>query len=287
MKQIFLSCLLFSVAFANGQKFKPVFKVAAGEKYTVTTTTKGSVAQEVMGQTMEIPVDAVITNLLEVKNNSNNSYDLTTSINRIAYNISMMGQDMKYDSDKQEDRNSPSGAAVNDYLNKPIDFKVNSFGKIIDGSIKKQSPEKAAAEANMVTGMLNLGDETDPSQAVNLFDTDAAMNIGDSFVLKNNSADGKIKKTATFTLAELKDGIAKFTIAGADSVTNEMEMQGMQIVSNNYTKSTGEMLVSTATGMLVTKTLNLTISGTADVAGMSIPISGSSTIIINVTPAVK
>jgi hypothetical protein len=139
----------------------------------------------------------------------------------------------------------------------------------------------------MVSGMLNLGDETEPSLAVNLFETDAAMSIGDSFVVKNNSADGKIKKAATYTLAELKDGIAKFNIAGTDSVTNEMEMQGMQIVSSNYSKFTGEMLVNAATGLLVKKTLNLTISGSADVAGMSIPISGSSVININVATASK
>lgn len=287
MKQFFLAFLVFSVAGANAQKFKPVLKLAAGEKFIVTTSTKGSVSQELMGQSLEIPLDAVITNTLDVKSSLNNSYELTSAISRIVYSLNMMGQDMNYDSDKQEDRNAPSGKVATDYLNKPVDFKVNSFGKIIDGSIKKQSPEKPAAETDMVSGMLNLGDDTDPSQAVNLFETDAAMNIGDSFVVKNNSADGKIKKTATYTLAELKDGIAKFTIAGTDSVTNEMEMQGMQIVSNNYSKSTGEMLVSTATGLLVKKTLNLTVTGSADVAGMSIPISGSSTIIINVTPAVK
>jgi hypothetical protein len=287
MKPFFFAVLFFSAVTVKAQSYKPVLKIAAGEKFTITTSTKGIVSQEAMGQTIEIPLENTLINLLEVKTAADNSYELTSTTSRIAYSMNMMGQDMNYDSDKPEDRNSAAGKAVSGYLNKAIDFRVNSFGKIIEGSIKKQSPEKPAPETDMISSMLNLGDETDPSQAVNLFDTDAAINIGDSFVIKNNSADGKIKKTATYTLTEIKDGIAKFSISGTDSVTTEMETQGMQIVSNNFSKSTGEMMVNTATGILVKKTLNLIISGSADVAGMSIPISGSNTIVINVTQALK
>jgi hypothetical protein len=287
MKQFFLSFLIFSAGAAAAQSYKPVVKITAGEKFTVTTSTKGSISQEAMGQTIDIPLDYTLTDLLEVKNAANNNYDLTATTSRIAYSMNIMGQDMNYDSDKAEDRNSAAGKSASGYLNKATDFKVNSFGKIIEGSIKKQSPEKPAAENDMISGMLNLGGEADPSQAVNLFVTDAAINIGDSFVIKNNAADGKAKKTATYTLTEIKDGIAKFSIRGTDSLTTEMETQGMQIVSNNFSTSTGEMLVNTATGMLVKKTLHLIISGSAEVAGMSIPISGSNTVVINVTAALK
>lgn len=287
MKHIFSALFLFVGFGATAQTFKPELKIKAGQKFTVISNTKGSMSQEVMGQSIEIPIDVTVTNILEVKKMAGDSYDLTNTVSRMILSMSAMGQDINYDSDKAEDRNSDAGRDLNTLVNNPTDFKVNSFGKIVEGSVKKQSPEKPEPGGNPLTGMININDEKEPSQAVNLFDSGAPINIGDSFVVKNNSTDGKIKKSLTYTLVEIKNGIAKFSINAIDSIVNEMEMQGMQMTSNNTTKSTGEMLVNTTTGILIKKSINQVISGNIEAMGMTIPVSGNNTITISVLEMAK
>jgi Family of unknown function (DUF6263) len=288
MKQIISACILFICLNAGAQTYKPLLKISEGKKFIVSSTTTSTMVQEVMGQSMEIPIEAAITNVLEIKKAASAEYDLTNSISRVVVHMSAMGQDINYDSDKPEDRNSPAGQDLNSMLNNPTDFKVNSFGKLIEGSVKKKSPEKPEQKSgSMLSGMVNMGDDKDPSQAVNIFDTDGPLNIGDSFIVKSASADGKNKKTATYTLKEIKDGTAKFIVSGIDSTVTEMETQGMNVVTNSTSKSTGEMLVNVNTGLLIKKVLNITVTGTVEVAGMNIPISGTTVTTINVTEAAK
>ncbi len=288
MKKIVPVLLVLSTLSATAQKFKPELHLTEGKKYIVTNSVKGSMAQEVMGQSMEIPMDATITNLLEVKKAESKSFDLSNTVTHIVFNISMMGNDTHYDSDKKEDQDSEAGKQMGDMLGKPVLFKVNSFGKTIEGSIiKKGSPEKPAAGGNMFAGMMNINDSNATSQAIDLFLTDETRKIGDSFTDSSTSANGKDKKSTTYTFTAIKDGMAQFLITGNDSATNEMELQGMQTISTTATKTTGEMWVNTATGLLAKKTLNMVISGTVEVMGMSIPISGTNAITITVTEADK
>jgi Family of unknown function (DUF6263) len=288
MKQVLLAAALFVITGITAQTYKPAVNLTQGKKYVITNVTKGSLSQEVMGQSMEIPMDVAITSSLEVKKAEGKEYQLSSTTDRIVMSMSMMGRDMNYDSDKKEDQQGEMGQAMGNVTGKPTSFVVNEYGKIKEGSIvKSTSPEKEAPGGNMMLGMMNMDEANETSQAINLFTSDAEIKVGDSFTDSSTSAHGKDKKSTTYTLAEIKDGAAKFTITGTAAVSNEMEMQGMQTVSNTNTKTTGEMWVNVTTGLLSKKTLNMTITGTIEVAGMSIPLSGTNTVTISVTEAVK
>jgi len=281
-KLIFPAALLFAVnIFA--QSYKPLVKLASGKKYVVAINTKGSMSQEVMGQTMDIPMDVTINSLLEVKAAADAGYQLSTLNNRLQLSMSMMGQDISYNSDKKEDRSGQLGAALEDMLDKPTTFSINNYGKIDAGSIVKPAGvSKEAAGNNPILGMMNMGDADIISPAVDLFTTDNEIKVGDSFTDSSTSANGKDKKSMTYTLAEIKDGAAKFTVNGTSMLTKDMEMQGMQTTSISNSKITGEMWVNTVTGLLAKKVLTTAITGSVEVAGMSIPVSGSNTTTITV-----
>jgi hypothetical protein len=122
------------------------------------------------------------------------------------------------------------------------------------------------------------------SPAVSLFNSGAEIKAGSSFTDENgSSADGKIKTSITYTLAEVKDGIARFTLTGASTVVKDVDMQGMQGTVNTNSKLTGEMLVDAATGLLVKKTVTSNLTGNTEIAGMSIPQTGTMVVTISVT----
>jgi Family of unknown function (DUF6263) len=284
MKYLLLSAALFITVSITAQSYKPAVHLTAGKKYTVTNTTKGNMSQEVMGQSMEIPVDVTLTSLLEVKKVEGNEYQLSSTTNRMVMSMSMMGQDINFDSDKKEDREGQMGQATGDVIGKPTLFTINGFGKIKEGSIiKSTNPEKETQGGNMMMGIINMDAGAQTSQAVNLFVSDAELKVGDSYTDSSTSANGKDKKSTVYTLVEVKDGLAKFTLTGTAEAVNEMEMQGMQTVSTTTTKTTGEMWITVSTGLLAKMIQNSVITGTIDVAGMSIPMSGKNTIAIAVT----
>lgn len=288
MKQVLLAAALLVVTGIAAQTYKPAVNLTQGKKYIITNVTKGSLSQELMGQSMEIPMDVAITSSLEVKKAEGKEYQLSSTTDRIVMSMSMMGRDINYDSDKKEEQQGEMGQAMGDATGKPTSFVVNEYGKVKEGSIvKSTSPEKEAPGGNMMLGMMKMDEANETSQAINLFTSNAEIKVGDSFTDSSTSANGKDKKSTTYTLTEIKDGAAKFTITGTAAVSNEMEMQGMQTVSNTNTKTTGEMWVDVTTGLLSKKTLNMTITGTIEVAGMAIPLSGTNTVTISVTEAVK
>jgi hypothetical protein len=287
MKQLVSAVLIFATTTVTAQTFKPALKLPTGAKYTIIVNTKGTINQEAMGQTMEMPIEGMTVSTLEVKAATATEYSLNNNTDRITFASSVMGQDMNYDSDKKEDKDSPLSKEMGALVGNPTDFKVNAFGKVIDGSVKKQSPEKQEPGGGMFSGMINTGGENVPSPVINLFETDAAMSVGDSFSIINNSADGKNKKSTTFKLVEVKDGVAKFIVNGTDVVAKEMELQGMQAAISTSAKSTGEMFVNTATGLLIKNTITITMSGNMDMMGMSIPMSGTTSVTVSVAEAAK
>ncbi len=278
---LLLTFLLFSV-FVGAQNFKPAVKLSPGKKYAVVNSGVGNMTQEAMGQSMDIPLNATTTSLLEVKNAIPNGYEMSNTNERFQMSISMMGQDMNYDSDKKEDRDGQMGKEFNNLIGKVGLFTINNWGLMINSTASPEGVSKSTqSSANPIMSMVSLSQDATSTPALNLFKTDAILKIGQSFtdstVLDNN------KNICVYTLTEVSNGNAIFSILCDGTASVTQETQGMQVVSNITTKATGQMLVSTETGLLVKKTLVSTISGTVEAGGMTIPMSGTMSNTITVT----
>ena len=86
-----------------------------------------------------------------------------------------------------------------------------------------------------------------------------------------------------YILKEIKDGKSIFTLNGQVAISKKMEMQGMEMTTTTASKSTGDMIVDVATGLLNSKSIVTETTGSVDVQGMSIPITGKTTTTITVS----
>ena len=288
MKKIFISALALTLTLGlAAQSYTPAVKLEAGKQYTVTTITKSNMTQEAMGQTMEIPIDATNKATLTIKELSNKGYESTYITDRVQFAANMMGQDMNYDSDKKDDKDGPMGKTMNKLVGKETSFVVNGAGNIIKETIVKQTQEKSDEEGpDMMTGMMGIGmSEASTCPVFNLFVNNTELKIGDSFIDSStvNDKDGSTKTSTTYILKEIKNGKSIFTLNGQVAISKKMEMQGMEMTTTTASKSTGDMIVDVATGLLVSKSIVTETTGNVDVQGMSIPITGKTTSIITVS----
>jgi Family of unknown function (DUF6263) len=277
---------------ATAQTYKPAVKLEAGKKYMVNTAVKANMTQEAMGQTMEIPMESSVYQLLEIKGAGADGYQSANTTQRITFSASMMGQEIIYDSDKKEDREGRMGASMNNMVGQTTTFTVDKDGRVIEKSIVK--PEVKAKEAgaegggeDMMGSMMSnmgLGDNTS-SPALNLFPNNKELKAGDSFTEVIDADNGKIKTTTIYKLDAVKDGMAVFSFTGTSTMEKKMEMQGMEMNTVSSTKSSGTMLVDIATGLLSKKTTVSETTGNVEVSGMQIPITGKTTTTTEVVPA--
>lgn len=286
MKKIFLAAAVLISLQGLAQNFTPRVKLTPGKKYRVINISKGSMVQEAMGQSMEIPMELSNYCELVVKSPTDaGGYRLSNSINRMVIFISLMGQEMSYDSDKKEDRDSDMGKSLNGLLNQTTTFDINSFGRVIESSVvKPAAPNTDIDMANPLLKMLGVGaDLGGASAAVNIFAADATLQPGQSYTDTSGSdAAEKISSSFTYTLTGVQDGIASFTISGKTTLAKELDMQGMQATVNTSTTITGDMQVNAATGLLIKKTVNMAVKGNTEMAGMQIPQSGNTVVTVTV-----
>ena len=288
MKKFFISSLALTLTLGlAAQSYTPAVKLEAGKQYTVTTITKSNMTQEAMGQTMEIPIDATNKATLTIKAASDKGYESTYITDRVQFAANMMGQDMNYDSDKKDDKDGPMGKTMNKLVGKETSFVVNGAGNIIKETIVKQTQEKSDEEGpDMMTGMMGIGmSEASTCPVFNLFVNNTELKIGDSFIDSStvNDKDGSTKTSTTYILKEIKDGKSIFTLNGQVAISKKMEMQGMEMTTTTASKSTGDMIVDVATGLLNSKSIVTETTGSVDVQGMSIPITGKTTTTITVS----
>ncbi len=283
MKKIFISALalIFTLSLA-AQSYTPAVKLDAGKKYSIITSTKGNMTQEAMGQTMEIPLESTTNATLTIKAATDKGFESGYITDRIQFGMNAMGQEINYDSDKKEDKDGPMGKTMNKLVGAETTFTVDGSGNINKESIVKPKEEvKVNEEPDMMSNMMsNMGmGNMATCPAFNLFVSNKEIKISDSFIDSSSTTDkdGKTKSTTTYTLKEVKDGKATFSINGEIGVDKKMEMQGMEMTSVTNSKSRGDMIVDIATGLLISKTVVIETTGNVEVQGMSIPITGKTT----------
>lgn len=160
MKKITLlfTAATLATAFTYAQNAGKII-LAKGQKFTVENKLNTFSTQEVMGNTMEITADVTSNSSIEVKDQMDKNYKLSNTITRLNLATSMMGQEMNYDSDKKEDRESEMGTTLTTVINNPMDIEISDGGKVMSKpdakTDKSDDPSKAAISAM-------LGNAADP-----------------------------------------------------------------------------------------------------------------------------
>src|SRR6185312_2868291 len=125
------------------EESKPKVTLIKGQKYVVENKVTTTSLSEMQGQSMETNADITSVYNIDVDDVKDNAYSMTNKIAAIKMNMSTMGQNINFDSDKKEDMDGEMGSTLKDYINHPYPVVMDLSGKVIVQD-KKDSVQNAA-----------------------------------------------------------------------------------------------------------------------------------------------
>ncbi|MBK6936797.1 MAG: hypothetical protein IPH18_07815 [Chitinophagaceae bacterium] len=193
--------------------------VGSGQKFIVETTLKTNTAAEVMGQTMETNIDVKTSTNYDVKNAGSESADLQKTVSKLVVSASMMGQELQYDSDKQ-DNPAQMEEIFSGMVNKPLNLSID--GK---GNITKQQ------EMLQATNPLMMAAGAGAATTTELFVPDLTGKefvAGDSIksFLVNTGEKNSSKDSGTYKITIVENGVASISYSGIQQTTGVIEQNG-------------------------------------------------------------
>lgn len=267
MKKIFGLLMAFvSVATIGLAQKNSTLNLANGQKYEVVNKISTNSSMEMQGQAMENKTDIATTYQIEVKSQDANNYNLSNTISNIKMVMSMMGQEMNFDSDKKEDMDGQMGSFLKDYVNKSKEVVIDKRGKIIS------DPSGDSASESPLANQMNFEETGYGSQ----FTFQALPhNLKTGTTWTDSSSLSGTKRSTTYTVKNISGNIATIVFTGTMSGETTVQQMGMEMkVKTNGTYS-GEEKVDTKTGVIQSNTTAAETKGTVNAMGQEIPTSAS------------
>jgi hypothetical protein len=241
---------------------KASLKLPASKTYQVVNTLETTSSTDVQGQTMESTANITSTYKIEVKGKTGDNYNLSSTLSNISMNMTLMGQDIKFDSENPDDMNGEFGAALKDYIDQPKNLQMDNSGKIASDS-----------KDTSVSGIVKRLQIAQNGYGTKLafVDLPAHAKVGDSW-METNSGEG-MSKTTNYTIKNITGNIATISFTTADSVSTTMDQSGMQIATKTTGTSEGEEKVDIKTGVIQSATSKGDASGNVSAMGQDFPMS--------------
>jgi len=264
-KKINLSAalLLFvmaAVAQNNGQ-----INLTKGQKFLITTVAQNHTVTNAMGQEIETSANVSGKGILSVDGATSGSYTLSNTTTAMKINMSMMGQQLEYDSENPDTTN-PMAAGISQILNKPIIATINKDGKSV------KVIDNAYSDGNIPDLMKQMGGGAGFGIKQSFLVLPKSVKVGDVF--STNDSDTSLGSTVNmnYTVRSINGNSANLTFTGQIKTDMTMNNQGMEIHSITEGTSEGEVSVSLKTGMIENQKSKVKMKGTASVMGQDLPI---------------
>lgn len=275
------TCFITMQGFAQTATGK--LSLIKGQKIQIDNNIKSVIKQEMMGQSMEITIDANMIHQVEVKDKkSTNNFLVSSTLTKLTTNGSAMGQEMKFDSDNKTDLESETGKAIKEQLNVSMDVEMDDKGKVVNGVKKDANAAGGGQLMEMVNNVTGAG--ADDSNGANAaFDVvPAGKKVGDSW--SDSTITSEMKTYRNYTFKEARGNLATIVLTGKQITKKTVEQQGMEINVTMDGNLSGEGVVDMNTGILKQKTMILDGIGSAEVMGQSIPVTTKITTTTTVKP---
>lgn len=268
---LFLALALSGFAL-RAQTVTQNIRLAKGQKFETIMNTTGSMSQEMMGQQVEFNTTSALTSQVEVKDVAKN-FLLANTVKRIVLNTAIMGQEMKFDSDKKEDMDGQVGTELKGRINVPQEFSVDKQGKIVE---MKDTGVVTGSES-MIGGI--IGSTMMKGSVFPLLAPFPAKPVkaGDSWIDSTGTPE-TMKMVNTYTLKQVNGNEATVEIVGQLAKSGIVEQQGMQIPMNITGTSTGISVIDMSQGVLKKNDTSMKITGTMELMGQSIPVKMNTTV---------
>lgn len=276
MKKIILHvAFLLSVCGASYAQNKTSIVVKDGQKYIVENIIKTHVVTEIQGMTMDNNSDIQSIYSILVKKVSD-SIHLVNTLTGMKMNMAMMGQEMKFDSEKPEDFSNPLGSTVKDIINKPHEVTIS---KTVELAPKSDTSTDEAS--SMVEKQIENFDVSGFGAKMAFMALPEKFKEGSSWSEQSN-VEG-ISSTTNYTIKNISGDLVTITITGSTSTDTKMEQAGMEMTVKGKGTVTGEQVVNAKTGVIQSATTNNVTKGTVEAMGQEFP----TTTTVNSTTTVK
>jgi hypothetical protein len=278
---LFFSFIFLISICGNAQNSTGKLLLAKGQKIQINNETQSVISQEMMGQVIEITIDANMIHLLEVKDKKPHSYLIASTLTKLSTNGTAMGQAMKFDSDKKEDMETETGKLMKGQLNVTKEVELNEMAQVIN-VVKKSVASPSGGQLMDMINNLTGGNADETNGAAIAFEIiPTGKKIGDSW--SDSSVNGDIKTYSYYTLKSINGNNAIILLTGKQMISKKMEQQGMEINVKMVANLSGEGIVDMNTGLLQQRTTVMNGTGSAELMGQSIPMTSK----ITTTTSVK
>ncbi|HWH62657.1 MAG TPA: DUF6263 family protein [Ginsengibacter sp.] len=265
------------------EESKPAVNLIKGQKYVVESKVTTSSASEMQGQSMETSADVTSVYNIEVNDIKDNNYNMTNKLGAIKMNMTTMGQNINFDSDKKEDMDGQMGSSLKDYINHPNTVVMDKSGNIILAD-KTDSAKKEEAQSPTQMIIKQMGDPEQMGYGAKLafIPISKKVKAGDSW--QDSTSEDGVTKVTNYVVKDVTGNTATLSISGTENRDTKMEMQGMEINTKTNGKLSGEETVDINTGVILQNNSTIDASGNISVMGQEIPTKVKATTVTTVKP---
>lgn len=264
MKSIQLLVAAFLTGSVAMAQQAPTLQLKTGESFVVTSVMDNKTVTNIQGQDMESSINSTTTYQLEVKDDQTNKYTLSNTLTHMKMSVSQMGQEMAFDSDKEEDLSGPLGAAFADYINKPQKVQIDYNGNILkDDKAEEKTPDASAM------GLKQLENSGFGTQFA-FEPLPKNLKVGDTWD-RTSEEEGITRKTH-YSVKSINGDLATISLNGTMSSEIKMTNQGMDITTKTDGQISGEEIVNVKSGIIESSTSNVKSAGTVNAAGQEFPV---------------
>jgi hypothetical protein len=275
---VFAGLLSTGIAFSqnslNAAGAPGKIKLADGQRIIVETT---SDIQASLAMGMELNSNSTTVNTLQVKNSTDKDYTISNMLTKLKLNMNMMGQANNYDSEHKEGNNAEMAKIFDERLNKQVDVVIdNKTGMSLteNRKVKKADAEDDTNPADELIKMFS--DNSDDAIVSGAFEIiPMGRAVGDSW--SDTSIAKDMKTISTYTLKSVTGNEAVIQSSVIATAVNKLNFQEMEFEVKSETKTTGEILTDSNTGLVKKRTTTADITGSIQMMGQDMPISAKAT----------
>lgn len=266
----------------NAQTASNKLTFQKGKTYEVTSTMDVN-TQSQMG---DIPVNVTMVEQYTVNNVTPKSIQLTKTPKRMKMNISMMGRDMKADSDNPQDLEGQLGGPMKEVLNRKTDFTVDQYGTVtlVKADEKKSGEQAGGGMMGMMMPGMNMGGEALAAGQPSLFKVLPARVVAKGDTWTDSTGAGDNKSRTSYTVKDITDSEILLDFTGDLKSKGTQTQMGMSVdVSTSGTVS-GTVVLDKASGLLKQKTVVSNVNSAINMSGNELTATSKSNITIAVKP---
>ena len=255
-----------SVSFAKNLSLKK------GQQIIITTTATQS-AEMTMGMGMKSASTTV--NKITVLDGSEKDYKVSGTLTKMLLTSDMMGQQINFDSEKKEDRDSEFGKTASALLDK---IKILIVNKITGTAVLLQ-PDTVSVDkdtnplAGMMGAVLSGNDAAIVSSA--FFIIPASKKAGDKWTDSLNSEG--IKTVNIYSIESIEQNIVTIALNTIITGNTSIEAQGTTFNVTMNSTGSGKIVVDSNSFLVKKRTTNADINSTIEMMGQSVPVTGTAT----------